>query len=48
MGISKVIYGGDVLIDLTADTVESSKLLTGITAHSKDGEPITGSRSIPL
>lgn len=43
MGISKVIYGGDVLIDLTADTVESSKLLTGITAHSKAGEPITGS-----
>lgn len=43
MGISKVIYGGDVLIDLTADTVESSKLLTGITAHGKDGEPITGS-----
>lgn len=43
MGISKVIYGGDVLIDLTADTVESSKLLTGVTAHGKDGEPITGS-----
>jgi len=43
MGISKVIYGGDVLIDLTADTVESSKLLTGITAHGKDGEAITGS-----
>lgn len=43
MGISKVIYGGDVLIDLTADTVESSKLLTGITAHGKNGEPITGS-----
>lgn len=43
MGISKVIYGGDVLIDLTGDTVESSKLLTGITAHGKDGEAITGS-----
>lgn len=40
--ISKVVYGGQVLIDLTADTVEASKLLTGFTAHGADGEAVTG------
>lgn len=39
---SKVIFNGDVLIDLTADTVTADKLLKGITAHGKDGAPITG------
>ena len=40
---SKVVLGtGEVLIDLTADTVEASKLLSGITAHGADGAPITG------
>lgn len=42
MAISKVVYGGRTLIDLTADTVEESKLLAGIKAHGADGEPITG------
>lgn len=42
MAINKVIYGGDVLIDLTADSVTADKLLTGYTAHDKSGEPITG------
>ena len=42
MAVSKVVYGGRTLIDLTGDTVESSKLLVGITAHGKDGEQITG------
>lgn len=40
--ISKVIYGGDVLIDLTSDNVTADKLLTGTTAHGADGEQITG------
>lgn len=40
--ISKVIYGGRTLIDLTGDTVTADKLLTGTTAHGKDGELITG------
>ena len=40
--ISKVIYGGQVLIDLTADTVKADKLLSPYTAHGADGEPITG------
>ena len=43
MGVSKVIYGGNTLIDLTADTVEASKLLSGFTAHGADGEAIEGS-----
>lgn len=42
MANSKIIYGGEVLMDLTADTVEASKLLSGTTAHGKDGEPIVG------
>lgn len=43
--ISKVIYGGEVLIDLTNDTVTADKVLTGFTAHGADGEPITGTCS---
>ena len=39
---SKVIFNGDVLIDLTGDTVTAAQLLKGITAHGKDGAPITG------
>ena len=39
---SKVIFNGEVLIDLTGDTVVADKLLKGITAHGKDGAPITG------
>lgn len=42
MGKSKIVFGGDVLIDLTADTIRSEKLLAGYTAHGADGEPITG------
>jgi len=41
--INKVIYGTDVLIDLTGDTVAANKLLSGYTAHDKSGAPITGS-----
>lgn len=42
MAISKVVYGGNTLIDLTADTVKADKVLTGYTTHGADGEPITG------
>lgn len=42
MAISKVVYGGDVLIDLTADTVKADKMLKGYTAHGADGELVTG------
>lgn len=42
MAISKVIYGGDTLIDLTADTITADKLKKGYTAHGADGEVING------
>ena len=42
MAISKVIYGGETLIDLTADTITKDKLLKGYTAHGADGEVING------
>lgn len=42
MAISKVIYGGRTLIDLTGDTVLPEKVLKGYTTHGADGEPITG------
>ena len=39
---NKIIFGGNVLIDLTADTVTASSLAYGVTAHDKSGAPITG------
>ena len=39
---NKVTYGGRVLIDLTSDSVVSSVLLKGHTAHRADGATITG------
>lgn len=41
--VSKVVLSnGTTLIDLTADTVDASHLLTGYTAHGASGAPITG------
>ena len=42
MPVNKVIYGGTTLIDLTADTVNHSTLLSGITAHDKSGNTVIG------
>ena len=43
MANSKIVLSdGTVLLDLTGDTVEKSKLLKGFTAHGADGEPIEG------
>lgn len=42
MPYNKVIYDGQVLIDLTADTVTEDTLLEGYTAHKADGSIITG------
>lgn len=40
---SKVVLSdGTILIDLTADTVSAATLLSGATAHGKDGATITG------
>lgn len=43
--VNKVIYGGDVLIDLTGDTVTASDVLTGKTFHDKSGASVTGTCS---
>lgn len=40
--INKVIYGDQVLIDLTQLTITADKLLSGYTAIDKAGENITG------
>lgn len=42
MANSKIIYFGQTLIDLTADTVTQDKLLKGYTAHDAAGEVIDG------
>lgn len=42
MANSKIIFGGEVLIDLTTDTVTADKLLKGSTAHGANGEPVIG------
>lgn len=42
MAVSKIVYDGRALIDLTADTVTADALLSGTTAHDKAGNAITG------
>ncbi len=42
MAISKIIYGGNTLLDLTSDTVTADKLLVGYKAHGADGEVVNG------
>ena len=39
---SKVVVNGETIMDLTADTVDATHMLTGYTAHDKKGAPITG------
>lgn len=47
MGVSKAqLATGEVLIDLTADTVTTSQLGKGITAHDKAGNTLTGTATI--
>lgn len=42
MANNKIIYGGNVLIDLTGDTAEASDVLSGKTFHDKSGAIVTG------
>lgn len=44
---NKIVYGGETLIDLTADTVTPGTLKKGVTAHAADGEKITGTAVTP-
>lgn len=39
---SKIIYDGQTLIDLTADTITPADLAKDVTAHDKSGAPIVG------
>lgn len=40
---NKVVYDGQTLIDLTADTITAADLAYGVTAHDASGATITGS-----
>lgn len=42
MGINKVEYGNQVLVDLTDATATASQIIQGYTAYGKEGELITG------
>ena len=42
MGRSKVVYGGETLIDLTADTVNANNTLVGASGHGADGNAFNG------
>ena len=42
---SKIIYDGNVLIDLTSDTITAADLASGKTAHDKSGAPIPGTNT---
>lgn len=42
MGVNKVVFGNQILVDLTTDTVTPENLLKGITAYDKTGSLIVG------
>ena len=42
MGKNKIVYGGNVLIDLTDHTVAADNLLSGYKAHNKAGDVVNG------
>lgn len=42
MAINKVVFGNEVKIDLTSDTVTPADLASGVTAHDATGAIITG------
>ena len=42
MAISKVVYGGNTLIDISGDTVNAARLKAGYTAHNSAGNKVTG------
>ena len=43
--VNKVIYDGNVLIDLTSDTITAADLAYGKIAHDKSGAEITGTNT---
>ena len=45
MARNKIIVGGEVYLDLTADTITAADLASGVTAHDKSGASITGTNT---
>ena len=43
--INKVVYDGNTLIDLTGDTVEADKVLSGYSFHDRSGAILTGTNT---
>lgn len=46
MAVNKVVFGSEVLIDLTGDTITPDKLASGYTAHDKSGAAIVGESTL--
>lgn len=44
--VNKVVFGNEVLIDLSNDTIDPTALIPGLTAHDKSGASITGTMPI--
>lgn len=42
MAKNKIIYGGNVLVDMTGDTATAAQILDGYTAHINTGEQVEG------
>ena len=45
MAINKVVYGADILLDLTGDTVTPDDVAEGVIFHGADGVKRSGTRS---
>lgn len=45
---NQIVFGDEVLINLTNDTVASNKLFKGTTAHDADGNIITGTAEVTV
>lgn len=46
MGVSKVDFAGNTLVDLTGDSVTPETLLEGATAHNAAGDQIAGAVAV--
>ena len=46
MGVSKVDFAGNTLVDLTGDSVTQETLLEGATAHNAAGDQIAGAVTV--
>lgn len=40
--VNKIVFGNEVKIDLTNDTVNANNMLSGVTAHDQSGAHIIG------